>query len=516
MQTEKEYMAAREVPGLRCESVGEYSLPDYNTDVKKVLAVRTTAHPSGKFVGDGTLEICGTVEYNVVYLDPENKLTHVQFSTDYDAALKINADSYVDSDVRTEVSSYSVRLVGPRKFSVKAVLDSSVALSERRVYTVGGDAFMEHEPEYLTDTIKVLSMDFAGADAREFEEEMVSIDGAILDEVEILLCSADADIEPCDLSEGGLALRGSILVDMLYVNADAEPIRISKEIPYSEEISLVGASDYTDACARLEISSLKSSAVPTDEGVRLSVSLSATPRVLARKNTYLNLVTDAFLKERGSENEYIDFGYTEFVCSERNEGRFEYRRSLAELDAEGIKDVMYSHATARIDGYDTDDGSVNIGGEIKISAIAIEENAEGKRICTPVRFSLPFEQKVNISCQICDNMHLNCHVDVNEVSVLVDADHLDVTLTVCASVSVYADRRRHCLGSSYVTDEEYVRDASVVTVYYPDATESLFDIARRFHTSVRSVAESNRLSEAVFSSSSESLGALGVGKLIIK
>lgn len=516
MQTEKEYMSAREVPGLRCESVGEYSLPDYNGDVRKVLTVKTRVFPSGKFVGDGTLEISGTVEYNVVYLDSENKPTHAEFSTDYDAALKINTESYVDSDVHTEVSSYSVRLVGPRKFSVKAILDTAVSVSERKTYTLGGDAFMEYEPEYLSDSIKVLSMDFAGADAREFEEEMLSLDGAIADEVEVLLCTADSMVRAEDVTEHSVTVKGDILVDLLYINGDSDPIRIRREIPYSEEVSLDSASDFEDVRARLEITTLKSSVTPTDDGVRILLNVSAAPRVCARKNTYLNLVSDAFLKERGTENEYADFGYTEYVCSESSEERREYKHSLSELDADGIKDVIYCDATVRTDAYETEDSTVRVSGEIRISAIAIQQNDDGAHICVPIKFSIPFEQNVNIGCQIYDNMHLNCHTRVNDIVLVVDADHIDASFTLATSVSAYADRRRRCLTSSYVTDEEYMRDASIVTVYYPDQNENLFEIARRFHTSVRSIAESNRLTETVFSSSAKSLGALGVGKLIIK
>ena len=50
----------------------------------------------------------------------------------------------------------------------------------------------------------------------------------------------------------------------------------------------------------------------------------------------------------------------------------------------------------------------------------------------------------------------------------------------------------------------------------PDSTESLFDIAKKFHTSVGAIAESNRLTEAVFASSSQPLTASGVTKLLIK
>ena len=149
MQTEKEYLIGREISSLRCESVGEYSLPDYNGDVKKILMVKTKVFPTGKFVGDELLEFSGSVGYEVVYLDAENTVTHAEFSTDYDAAVKINAESYVDSDVRTSVSGCNIRLVGPRKMSVKCMLDNDVQISEKKSYGIVGDAFMEYEPELL-------------------------------------------------------------------------------------------------------------------------------------------------------------------------------------------------------------------------------------------------------------------------------------------------------------------------------------------------------------------------------
>ena len=98
----------------------------------------------------------------------------------------------------------------------------------------------------------------------------------------------------------------------------------------------------------------------------------------------------------------------------------------------------------------------------------------------------------------------------------VDANRVEAAYTVCTSVSAFEDKKTRRLVSSYVTDEEYSHDGSVVTVYYPDTAENLFDIARKFHTSTRSIAESNRLSESVFVSSTTALGTFGVGKLIIK
>ena len=47
--------------------------------------------------------------------------------------------------------------------------------------------------------------------------------------------------------------------------------------------------------------------------------------------------------------------------------------------------------------------------------------------------------------------------------------------------------------------DAYERRDSLLTVYYPDGSESLFDVAKRFHTTVKDIAVSNSISESVMS-----------------
>ena len=516
MQTEKEYFSAREVRGLRCESVGEYSLPDYNGDVKKVLAVKTKIFPSGKFVGEESLEFSGSVVYDVVYVDAEGAITHAEFTTDYDAAIRINAESYVDSDVSTSVASCNVRLVGPRKFSVKCVLDSDVAISEKRVHRINGDAFMEYEPEYLSRTARVLAMTFGTSEPRDIDEEMVSLDGAIADEVQILLVDAAASVDTLDKTDRGVTVKGDIRIDMLYRNGDNAAVHTVRTIPYSDTVDMSDAADFEHLSPRVEMVNLKGVLTPTDDGVRLSATATAVAKISATRNSSLALVSDAYLKERGTENEYADFNYTEHVCAESCEIRVDASVGLSEVDAEGVEEIVYADAVARIDSCEAHGSSAKIKGEVRFSGIAYHTNEDNFTNYLPVKFSALFEENVNLGCQITDDMHIDCHINVEDAVMKIDANRIDASATLCVSVSVNANKRSRCLGASYITDEEYTKDACVVTVYYPDSSESLFGIAKKFHTSIRSIAESNHLTEAVFSSMTDSLGGLGVDKLLIK
>ena len=316
MQTEKEYLLTREICSLRCESTGEYSLPDYNGDVKKVLAIKTKVFPSGKYALEDTLEFSGTVGYEVVYLDGENNVTHAELSTDYEAAVKINSESYVDADVNTSVSSCNVRLIGPRKLLVKASLDNDVSICERRSYEIAGDAFMEYEPETLSDIAKISSPCFAFGQSREISEEMTSIEGAIVDEVEVLISDAELRVDQIEMGDGVALMKGDIVLSVLLKNADQPPRLISKSLPYSEELAFSDAEGVHSLNGRGEISGLKSSVTPTEDGVSVSLSLSLTPKIRGKKDQSLCLISDAYLKERATENEYSDFNYTEHLCTQ--------------------------------------------------------------------------------------------------------------------------------------------------------------------------------------------------------
>jgi hypothetical protein len=186
MQTEKEYVSERSIIGLHSESVGEYPLPDYNGDVKRVLMISPQVSPVGKYMNESALEFSGNVFYDVVYLDSENNISRAQFSTDYELAIKQDAESYRDSSIVTDISSYNVRLVGPRKFSVKASLVSDVRVLESKTVEIMGDAAELEDVETLCAEANVLSSVLIAGDPIEIREDLLFAEGAIEDEVCIL------------------------------------------------------------------------------------------------------------------------------------------------------------------------------------------------------------------------------------------------------------------------------------------------------------------------------------------
>ena len=518
MQTEKEYFLDRSISALHSESAGEYPLPDYNGDVKRILMIKPRVIPSGKFLGDDCVEFSGIVNYDIVYLDGENNVTHADFSTDYDLSVKVLSDEYVDADISTSVSVYNVRLIGPRKFSAKCSLESNVHISERRSLSVDGDAFDSYEPETSEVSVGVLHCSAFSADEREYAEELVQLEGAIVDEVEVLFSDVWVDVKSiAEVSADRTEVKGDMHFTLIYKNGDMMPEKVSKILPYSESVSGEGLDSFMSTSARINVLSVKSDVNPTADGVCIVMSAILEPTIRCMKNEAITLVKDAYLKERGTRAEYTDFNYTEFICSESSDDDFGVKIELNELnDLSNNSSFIHAEAMPRVESCEIVDNRVKISGEVRFSAIACEVNEKGEKNYSAVKHNAPFDQYVNINCQIHENMYPECSVSAYNVAMDVDGDSAYLSCSLASRVSVVARRRQRCLGSLYLTDEEYRNNSSVITVYYPEEGESVFGIAKRFRTSVRTIAEDNMLSESVVASSDASLLSHGIKKLIIK
>lgn len=156
IKTNIEFLRSENTREAHTETQTEYTLPDYNPDVRKILYTSAEVQPSGKFVSDGEIEFSGIIVYNLVYSDPENNIFSTSFTSDYDYTVKCNSEVFKDCVADTRVSNYALRLVGPRKVSAKASVSASVRMCESAVSVTSGSAFsFEESPEVLTSLAKV-------------------------------------------------------------------------------------------------------------------------------------------------------------------------------------------------------------------------------------------------------------------------------------------------------------------------------------------------------------------------
>ena len=133
-----------------------------------------------------------------------------------------------------------------------------------------------------------------------------------------------------------------------------------------------------------------------------------------------------------------------------------------------------------------------------------------------MKFSSPFEVNVNINCQNTENLRLETEVHTINCSANVDSEKLYATCTL--DTCVVASEQEHCQRLSSINrrdGEKYRSAGSLITVYYPTPEDTLFSVAKRFHTSTLKVARDNDVTDAVFAADNPTGSLEGIKKLVI-
>ncbi len=510
---ENTFLKHRVISPLICESAAEYVLPDYCTDIRKILYTGARVLPLGSFEGNGSTEFSGSVEYTVVYEDQEHGLNSCKFTSEYELAVKCDEDEYENSHCEVNISTFSIRPVAPRKLSAKCSLCASVGINERKSKGVEGDTFASHSPEVYEREVNYRTFESYKTDNKSVRTENLFIDGAIEDDISIYSMNVTPRQISYIVSEDGVEVKGQLLVKLLYKNGDAMANVNEHALDFSEQIDVNTSADFY--LPKVTVGGTKYGVEARDDGVLIYTDVEYSVLLECHGNEKLSLVSDCYLCDYDVDNEYGEFYYTRLINASLSEVVREYEVSRESVDGANIRNVIKADAIAKINNTKISENSVEMEGTIRISAITCEIREDGTLGYGIVKFELPLKENVKYDLQLSDDYRAECSVNVINVDIDVDATSLYSTASLAINCIVLSDEKAPILTSSYTFGEMLKREDGVVTVYYPERTDSLFSVAKKFHKALVALASDNALSESAFASPYASHSLDGVESLII-
>ena len=512
-----DYIRSRKCPDVYTESQTEHVLPDYLGDVRKILFTSARVRPSAKFAGGEEVECSGVVVYNLIYLDSEGNISSEEFTSDYDYSVKYSSESYNDSVADTRVSNYSVRLMGPRKISAKASITGSVRLLENSSISLMGDSFERGDDvEVQNRPVKIRKTLVSPCMEREYAESVASLDGAIADEVSVIFSDVATTVESVEYEDSSVLVKGKIRMMAIIKNADSGAYLAEKVVSYEESVPFEGADDMMKFIPELTVTSVKSSVNAEDNGVQVVLSGIVEICITAESNQGLSVVTDGYLKSCEASNVYDNFTYSELVDCYSVKGSHTAEIQRSEIEATSLREIVFLTATPKVESVRQDGSSIKIVGEIKYNGIAsdVGENEEINYIT--LKFSSPFATNVNVDCQNPDNLRFDVKVVAHSISTGIDSESINASCTLEANAVVYEEKSLRVLTTSTAKETEpFEKNDSQIKVYYPTAGDTLFSVAKRFHTSSVKVATDNSIAESVFASDNPDGKLTGIKRLII-
>ena len=502
------------------DSSCEYILPDYMGDIKKILSSKARVLPGGRFVSDGGVELTGTVEYEVLYADSENKLTAVNASSDYSVVVPADTEHYVGCAEDGRVSNFTMRITGPRKISLKSTVELVGMITTSAELAVSGNVFDgEREAQYVSRQISVETAKYGKSVEREYAEEAERISGVESDEIEIIASGGSVRVLETRPVDNGVVIKGIITVGAIIRTPEQPPFAIRREIPFEETVDIDGTDKDMEFMADGYLTSTVLGISTDGEDSVISVNVIAEFEAYALENESIGVITDAYLKECPTECKYSDFEYTTLGACQINEALVNGKISRESIGCSEARELLTLDGEVRsFDTVRTPSGA-EISGEIAVSGIACEINVDGSVGYIPVKTSIPFAVNVNYNCQNSENSRIECMVSVTSCDGVFDGEdvHVSCALKIKSRLEGVDTVKRlcECVAASSEYSASDSPSPSRITVYYPTDSDSVFSVAKQFHTTPAKLAYDNMLADTVAAVDASSSLA-GVKKLVIR
>lgn len=471
----------------------EFTLPDYVSEVRRVLVTRAQVLPESKYLSDtqgGTrVDFGGTVTYSVIYTDDEGKLCSTPLSSTYEAssALKCQGGTVL---VDTVADNVTTRVSAPRKLTVKTRLKSRILAIEEKDYEEkieGKSSADELFIERLTKNVSTLSVRSGSLQGIKISEKL---DTGSKKSLRPVLCDAISYLDEVKATNGGVGCRGNAIVKCI-CESDGELITLSRSIPIYEEISVEGALPTDMTSADIRCVSLAISSEETDDACELFFDLSCEIDVLAYRNNENTLSADCYSTKHGMDATYksIDV-YSAIKCQN---GMLSFNDSV-KRKSKDVVEIIDTLLDATCEKCEVKGNRAIVYGRLCASVLGkgeIKENGDFEYFCE--NHELPFKYELSVDSE-CVSPIFRCHIDASLVSARYADDKLYLVAELYPCVEIFDKSSEGVLDTASIKrDTEYSESASCVRVYFPKESDTLWSVAKKYHVPQDKIASQNSL-----------------------
>ncbi len=480
------------------ESTAEHSLeadlnlPDYCPEIQKILNCNVTALITSVQNTSGRISVQGNAQVKLVYIGDNAKVAAFEQSYPIQKFCEnssLTAECAVSVKVNTDY--VNCRAISPRRIDVRAMLTfvfKAMKKREENILCTADGAGLQ----IIKENFEFASL--SGVCEKGFDLNEVIEIGEKSAVSQIVNTSACATVNETKVINNKALIKGECKVKIYYISENENTIEnIEHSLPVSQIIEMNGLHENSLAAIKFNIISCQAFTKVDSKGEMKLIDLSVN--VSANLNAFeiipFSLIKDCYSTEYETQNstkslEILTFN-DEFNTSFTNKVVLEsIGVSVDCVNAVWCSDLKYSFITK--------DKKCILNGTYL--ATVIYKDAEGKNdiIKKTVDFEYTIKTKTDSERYVCFGS-----VNISGCNCITSADsRLDFKTEIEISGIVLSSSIHKYISSIDMSDKpKNVKEKCALTVYYCESGESLWNIARRYNTTVEAISVENDLSENI-------------------
>ena len=471
----------------------DFTLPDYKSEIRKLLLSKVTLTPPKKYMGNDGATLEGEMRCKLIYVGADSGLYCAPLTDTYKLTIpfEFNSHSLNTDDITFVAFCYddgiTTRVLGPRKVNLRAkvvcrALGLSPAMYAPKIEGIGNPSSLEN----LVEEMPCAMLSCFESNHLTLSDE-IPLD-ADIDSVRIVDYNTSAMLSECFARAGKLHVRGEVILKLLYCNdaESAQALTLTRKLPFSTEIDAVGIPDGTECSAYVSIE---------DENIRVdenSINAEVYIKIhsITQHNEAVQYISDAFSTEYEAKTRSEDIS---ILCGVKNcFGNLTQNDSIpsSELKIDTNAKIIDCHCDVKIDSFKCENGKVVLVGKTDNSIIYYHDGEySSKLVSMPLKYELdiPFKDAecsyLSLSYAEC----VSCRARHDGERIFIDRE-----LQFCILLQ---ERKSICVLDGIEFCEKLSRVDSDITLCYPGNDATLWSVSKRYYKSPELIRKKNSLSD---------------------
>lgn len=454
-------------------------LPDYCKDITRILKCNATSKISRISQNANTVDIDGVVLINIYYLCIDNKINSYSTRVMFSKTLTLNSDNpQLSVRVSSQIQYLNCRAVNSRRLDIRGAVTLLTCVTSQDEKSIVNDC--TENVQLLKHNVTSLCQvgDFSHSfNVREEIPSQTQI-------TSILRTHATANQTEIKIINNKLIIKGQMSVHLTTKNDNDEIQHSSYTIPISQIADVEGVSEESICCVDFDVVSLDVNVKNTENGQILEFDAKILLTVNAKNTCDVTVCDDCYGTEcevkAKKENVTIST-----LCQHIDERKI-YKHTFALFEGDTTLCDLWYEEKPLSQSFENDALNLTLG--VVISMISQNDMGE----CHYTEQTLPVIETIRL--KNAQSATFEGNAKVCDCNYTLTQNGVEVTLTVGFLGNVISKNAINVITDLECDETKKYKDSDcALTIYFATKGESVWEIAKRYHTKKDAIALANNL-----------------------
>lgn len=432
------------------------------------------------------LVVSGVVKFKVVYKseEEENNIYTIDSNADFREEIEIiGITEDMSAFIKANIEYIEEEVLDERKLSLKALVNLEGKVEEVNNIEIIKDISEKQDLQTLKETIKykeIYGRETSYAivkEAFEINQEKPAIE-------EILKMNIQAYEQEATVVDDRIIVSGMVNARIVYYG-EGTIATVEEEIPFNHFLEIPGAVANSQEEILIEVVEGSYEVMENDEGELKILDIEAKLRIsgIAYSENEKNLVVDAYSTKEKIKIKMEEINLIESIKSTVHKENI--IKDLSEYKIEELYNIT-GHPTI-IDSRFVDDELI-VEGILSLHGIYLDTETEEINILNeevPYKYYLPIEGKTT-------DAYVDISLDLESIKPNISRDSFVIEASIKHKIKVNRNRVLSVINSLEETGDIIdKRNRPSITIYIVQRNDLLWDIAKRYNTTVEEILQAN-------------------------